>query len=621
MLLLLDPLEQTRQPAELGGFLRGRRACEHVRGQTRSRGLRGTRLRLPRRRARRPRKRRRDPPGPPGFFAFAFGSVRRARGVPAAVLLLHALHHQRHRVVVQRVGVVEARRRRGGALHLRGKQVRERQRPRERLRRVSARAAAAARASAAARRPAPLLLRARRHHEWFPRDGVEPPLRHLHGDGVLDVRAEERRLRARRVQLLRQRRERAKPLLARVVHARVPKRPERASESSLVRLGDGHFLLRAERRKRRRRRAVRAHQRVRALDADARHVRQEIASAQNAQLEEPRQTPPAEVQRRALRRTFLLRGGLSFPARLASGRGSRGGRVVILRAGGSPVGVAAGARVRLGTRRGLPRGFFPHVAPRVVPAPRAPRGTGQDVCDVEFHRGAVFVELEQHRRTPVRDEIAVLGEDDVDAPFFASAELRERGDLRVRLVRRDHELEPLPLQRGDELVRHRGGHVETLREEKRGAVLVPDRHLLVAFPHALRAPIAALFLLAALRGQPIAVEHDHRRHAEVPQHLRAVHAVPHVRRVAPLLFPVVILHTEVVRAAVHPFVQPRVRVDGGSLAPVPRHFDGDQVRLEHLGQALDAHGARVASRAPSRLTSARSFGAVKSSKSELAGSP
>ena len=151
---------------------------------------------------RRPRKRRRDPPGPPGFFAFAFGSVR-ARGVPAAVLLLHALHHQRHRVVVQRVGVVEARRRRARALHLRGKQVANASgrasgcgaSPARRGRR--ARPAARPRPAASAGSAAPRMVSAR----WG-----RASLRHLHGDGVLDVRAEERRLRARRVQLLRQRR-------------------------------------------------------------------------------------------------------------------------------------------------------------------------------------------------------------------------------------------------------------------------------------------------------------------------------------------------------------------------------------------------------------------------------
>lgn len=225
-----------------------------------------------------------------------------------------------------------------------------------------------------------------------------------------------------------------------------------------------------------------------------------------------------------------------------------------------------------------------------IPRPRA-GWAAEDVRDAQLLRVAEFVELEQHGRAPVRDEVGVFGEDDVDAAAFAASHRRERRDLRVGFVRRDDELEPLAFERGDELVRHRGGHVHALREEKRGAFAIPRREALVAFPERLRASIPPLLLLAAFRGETVAVEHDHRGDPEVPEHLRAVDAVPDVRRVPFRARPPPVPGAELERAAVRALVKPRVRVDRGSLARVLAHAHGGEPRPQDIGQPLDPHRA------------------------------
>ena len=84
-------------------------------------------------------------------------------------------------------------------------------------------------------------------------------------------------------------------------------------------------------------------------------------------------------------------------------------------------------------------------------------GSRHDVLQQELLRVSKLVKLEQNQGAPVSHEVGVFGEDDVHPAWVAlGTELGERGDLRVRLIRGDDELETLALQGGDELVRHGG---------------------------------------------------------------------------------------------------------------------------------------------------------------------
>jgi hypothetical protein len=80
----------------------------------------------------------------------------------------------------------------------------------------------------------------------------------------------------------------------------------------------------------------------------------------------------------------------------------------------------------------------------------------------------------------------------------ASAQLRQRGDLRVRLIRRNNKLEAVARQRRDQLVRHGRRHINALREVERGAIAVARVQSILPLALGRRAALPPVSLLVAV---------------------------------------------------------------------------------------------------------------------------
>ena len=355
-----------------------------------------------------------------------------------------------------------------------------------------------------------------------------------------------------------------------VVHARVPERPEGAPEVVVVPGRHVDLLVAVEHGEDGGDGPVLGDEGVRLFDADAADVGEEVAAGEHAQLEELLVLPTDKVQ-----------------------------RTLGAAAGFGPGGSRARASLPLAPRAAhdcdavLIVVEFVDVTHRVRTVRivgSLGRGSRHDVLQQELLRVSKLVKLEQNQGAPVSHEVGVFGEDDVHPAWLAlGAELGERGDLRVRLIRGDDKLETLALQSGDELVRHGGSDVEPLRKHERRPVAISGGEPLVALAHALGASLAAFLLLAPLGRQPVAVEDDNRCDAVVPQHLRPVDAVAHVRGIAPLPNPPPVVGAELEGAAVRTLMQPAVRVDGRAFAGVFADLHRLQPRPQHLRETLDTH--------------------------------